>query len=405
MKAKCAAIITSIILASAMAGCGMGNPANLEKASVESGTAGVSENGIGGDPESAAVVEQEASEQETEDNGFEFCLSREGIDPIYFNIPHEFNIENFLQQHMEYDGTCTNKDYYMIATTYMGDQNQYSSPDFPRIRGIDILEVETIGNEYGDIVDSTETPYGNVDIYYNFEGTSLAGSTGNEIQTAVLENNSKKIAIQITFSPNQYLDGEYCGEMKELLTYMFAPIEGINAVSRRMEFPNLTDKQIEMDDTSYDMLFGQVGKEREWLVYGANVTKLTDWSSSESGSKTDEKGREIFKEMKFYDKYDHQFDIVVDTRAGKWFDQQYLIENNRNGEYRIEEVREEDEATLRAGQVKIYYVKVLAKGDQMREQEVGILRNNGVNVFFALTLGEYDGHYDGSLKDILLSIE
>lgn len=411
MKAKRAVIITSIILASAMAGCGTGAYTGSETASVDSGAVDVSESGTSNASESVVVVEQQdLTEQGKEDNGFEFCLSREGIDPIYFNIPYEFNITNFLQQKMEYDGTCTNKESFLIATNYMGDHDQYSSSDFSHILDIYIQEVETIENDYGNIVDSAETPYGKVDIYYNSEGTSLTGaSKGGEIQTAILENNNKKIAIQLGFSPKQYLDGEYGGELKELLTYMFTPIDGVKRVSKRMEFPDLTDKQIEIDETVYDTIFGQVGKTQEWLIYGTNITKLTDWSESKAGYNTDENGRKIFTEMKFYGysdpQYIYQFDIVVDTKAGKWFDQQYLIENNRNGNYRIVEVREEDEAVLQAGQVKIYYVKVLGSGNQIREQEVGVLRNNGKNVFFALTLGEYDGQYDGSLKDLLLSME
>lgn len=405
MKAKCAAIITSIILASAMSGCGTGTHTGSGTSSVDSGVVSVSD-GAASSESASAVEQQGTSEQEAEDNGFGFCLSRDGIDPIYFNIPQEFNIQNFSQQHMKYDGTYTSKEYYLMSLDYMEDRNQRTSADFSYIRGLAIQEIESEG-ELGDIVDNVDTPYGKLDIYYKFEGNNLSGSsTGCEIQTVILENNSKKIAIQITFSPNRYLDGKYDGEMKEFLTDMFTPIDRINHVTRRMEFPNLTDLNIEIDDTAYDTLFGGKRKGEEALLfYGTNLDKLTDWSDSKSGYFTDAKDRTVYDEIK---KFGHNGEwtlVIVAEKSRTWFDQQYLIENNQNGECRIEELREADEVTLQSGQVIIYYVKVLAGDNQIREQEVGVLMNNGGYVYFALTLGEYDDQYDGTLKELLLSME
>jgi len=103
---KCAVVVASVILASAIAGCGTEQSANVETASVDSEVDSMSGNTLSLNGGSVAE-QQELSEQQTEDNGFEFCFSLEGIEPIYYNIPKEFNIWNFTTLNQKYDGTPT----------------------------------------------------------------------------------------------------------------------------------------------------------------------------------------------------------------------------------------------------------------------------------------------------------
>lgn len=409
MRTKCTAIIASVIWASVVAGCGTRNMTGSEEALKSSVQAPVNSE-ASSIVESVVIEEQDSVEQEEGDNGFEFSLSLEGMEPIYFNIPLEFNIQNF-ESYERYDHSHSTVVGNYFGTIYRGDPAQYNTLDFSKITSIEISEAKEETEDYGNVVDSVDTPYGKTDIYFSYEDMgrkNAIGIQGNQKQTTILENGNKKIVIQLEGGDT---DGEYGGEMKEFLAYAFTPLEGVNGKAERMDFPSLMDKQTEID-TAYDTLCGGRRGHDTVLYYGANFANITGWSDSAGGSFKDAEDRRIFKDLLKQGPSDEWLDIVARSNAD-WFKQQYLVENNRNGKYRVQEVREEEEVTLRAGQVKIYYAKVLASdgripmnwGNQVREQEVGILLNNGGYVFFAMTLGEYDGQYNGALKDLLLSLE
>lgn len=422
-KMKCAAVVASVILASAIAGCGTEQSANVETASVDSEVDSMSGNTLSLNGGSVAE-QQELSEQQTEDNGFEFCFSLEGIEPIYYNIPKEFNIWNFTTLNQKYDGTPTTvmrparhylENIGIFGVCYVGDPEQSSTIDFSKISDIDIGEFEALKEnmkiETGNVVDSVETPYGKADIYYNFKayGMRSNGVLGTCDQMAVLENGSKTIAIHLE---GEDTDGEYGGEMRDLITTMFTPVDGINQIPKRMTFPDLTDMNVKIDETACDTLFGNSSN---GALYGAKINRINGEIGGSIGDggigrTTDDTGREFFVDCAIFSEFGTVYVIAQNGR--QWFEQQYLIENNRNGAYRIEEVREADEITLQAGQVKIYYAKARTaymrytdrKGNQLCEQEIGILHNNGQYVIF-VTLGEYDGEYDGALKELLLAME
>ncbi|MBR5420432.1 MAG: hypothetical protein IK115_04720 [Lachnospiraceae bacterium] len=337
------------------------------------------------------VIEEPEEGVSNHKAGYEFCFEKKDADKyvpvVFYNIPSEYSIERINQD------VITGEVKFDLV---YDELNEYNEAGVDAFFNVDLLSTMPDVS----FTDSFETEYGKADIY-----------TYEDYQYAVLSVDGDLVR----FGLKKRVEEE--GAIQRFLTEAFAPSDNI----KELVLPEIEDKHVSVNANEYDYVFGWGGAfgQGEGYVFGMNYSGEVVEGNSTYNSEDQQSFFDLMiLDMEMPDGSTVDLKIRADDYLD-WYKKQFFIMDGRYGwrhKERIEEVKEVDSVEMKAGTVKIYYVKIrnlvpfyLERDLEYVEEEIGVLHNNDDYIFFEASRSpfgdKYDGEYDGILKEVLKRIE